>query len=95
MGFSVQTFDLSVELLNRMLSDQDGRCGWFKVPLTLTRKSGPTQVSLDRADNDRGYTADNVLLVCKAANLARNSDSEVEFEVFVDTLVDSIKLRRI
>ena len=33
----------------------------------------PSGYSIDRIDNTKGYTVDNIQLVCYSANLARNS----------------------
>ena len=40
-------------------------------------------VTLDRINNARGYTKDNVVLVCKAANQARGSSTPDEFASFI------------
>lgn len=84
------TSDLTADLLFERYRTQEGRCAWFGVPLTLELGSGLTQVSLDRLDNGRGYLADNVALVCRAANLARNNASMEEFEIFVGMLGTSL-----
>ena len=36
------------------------------------KDKNPYQASLDRIDNDRGYTKDNVRFVCYMFNIARN-----------------------
>jgi hypothetical protein len=78
--------DLTAEHLHVLFEQQNGKCAWFRVALR-TEMGGsfhhPNQVSLDRIDVQRGYTKDNVLLVCQAANLAR-CDAPIEvFEDFV------------
>lgn len=79
-------FDLTPEFLRSLFERQGGRCAWLRVELRTTLGGSfrhPNQVSLDRIDVQAGYTQDNVMLVCQAANLAR-CDAPVEvFEDFV------------
>lgn len=79
-------FDLTPDFLRGLFERQGGRCAWLRVELRTTLGGSfhhPNQVSLDRIDVQAGYTQDNVMLVCQAANLAR-CDAPVEvFEDFV------------
>lgn len=51
---------------------QDGRCAVSGLPMTWYRgKALPTSVSIDRIDNARGYSRDNVRLICYAINTFR------------------------
>jgi hypothetical protein len=45
------------------------------------RKTIPTNVSIDRIDNSKWYTLDNVQLVCLIVNIARNN---LEIDEYVD-----------
>jgi hypothetical protein len=70
---------LTVDEILEMYQKQNGLCYWYKVPLiqSLTKKH-PQQPSLDRLDRTKGYTKDNVVLACYAANMGRNdTDTEV------------------
>jgi hypothetical protein len=88
-----EAYDLTPEYLQGLYDQQDGRCAWLGIPLR-TELGGsfrhPNQVSLDRVDGRKGYTRDNVLLVCQAANLAR---CDAPMEVFEDFIL-SIKRAR-
>ena len=78
-------FDLTPDFLEEMFSKQGGRCAWTGVTLTTEVNSDRLRIAtLDRLDNSRGYTKDNVVLVCKAANQARGDASPEEFVRFID-----------
>lgn len=62
----------------RMWESQGGKCFWFGVPMNKTPRSH-WKVSLDRLDNNKGYTPDNVVLCTWMANRARNAMSVEEF----------------
>lgn len=83
--------NLTLSFLRHLLRKQNGRCFWFGVVLSMCPVDNPlSKVSIDRLDNGGGYTKDNVVLSCQAANFARNSYSVGEFRA----LIASIELRR-
>lgn len=70
------TFSLTLQDIHAMWREQDGRCYWFGVQLDQNVPSrDPFLPSLDRRDNHRGYTRDNVVLACWAANMAKQNTS--------------------
>ena len=87
-------FDITKETLRTLVTQQGGCCYWFGVSFTYEIGSGLSLVSIDRLNNEMGYTSDNVVLVCDAANIARRDYSEDEFRRFVCTLTDSLIRRR-
>ena len=79
-----ETYDLTVEMIEMMFEKQQGRCAWFGVEMTTdVGTADPRLVTLDRIDCGRGYTSDNVMLVCKAANQARGDIPSPDFSKFV------------
>lgn len=68
-------FELRLEELSRMWADQQGLCALSGVALDKY----PRTWSLDRIDNNVGYTKDNVHLVHKRVNMARGSLSISDF----------------
>lgn len=71
---------LTIENLKSLWDKQNGICAitGLKMILPETTAStnvGPKCVSIDRIDNTKGYTFENIQLVCYSANLARNSFS--------------------
>lgn len=62
-------FKLSQKVIITLWRKQDGKCYWFKTPLTTKFAAHETScVSIDRLDNKKGYTPDNVVLSSRAAN---------------------------
>lgn len=81
--------DLDREFLYQLYVEQDGRCGWTGVRLSLEEMGKPWSVSLDRLDCDRGYVKGNVMLTSRAANLARNNSTTAEMEAFVQMIKEA------
>ena len=91
-------FNLSPKFLSELWSRQEGKCAYsglkMRLPLThsearwSTKKSTPFICSLDRLDNSKGYTKDNIQLVCLALNYARSRWSKKVFKLFLKKLVN-------
>ena len=60
---------------------QGGKCALTGWSMTMTRRVGivRTNASIDRIDSLKGYTLDNIQLVCVAANKAKFDLSHDEF----------------
>jgi hypothetical protein len=78
---------LSINEILEIYKKQNGLCYWFKIPLlpSLTKKH-PQQPSIDRLDRLKGYTKDNVVLSCYAANIGRNETDVDIWENFISLL---------
>lgn len=71
---------ISPEDILALYEKQNGLCYWFGLPIVLTGETKhPQKPSVDRLISTSGYTKDNIVLCCLAANLGRNSAS---FELF-------------
>lgn len=66
---------VSYEQLLELYNKQGGLCALSKVPMTHLKGSGniPTNISLDRIDNNKDYSVDNVQLVCVQANIMKHA----------------------
>lgn len=75
-GLSV---DITKEYLHELWDKQKGRCAMSNIQMTYISNCGriPTNVSVDRIDSSKGYTKDNVQLVCMAINQMK-SDLDVQ-----------------
>ena len=58
-GRDLQESEISVEYLIDLWEKQRGRCYYLNIPMST---EGDWQVSLERIDNSKGYTKDNVAL---------------------------------
>lgn len=82
--------DITKEFLKELFEKQNGLCYWFGIPLVPTAENRhPQKPSLDRVDGSKGYTQDNVVLACHAANMGRNSSTFQQFTDFVAVLKSS------
>ena len=57
---------LTEEQVKEMFKKQGGLCHCYKSPLKFTR--GCDKMSIERLDNNKGYTRENCVLVCQLAN---------------------------
>lgn len=79
--------NLTRDYLLDLFRYQDGKCVYFNIPM-LTESDGMhlQAVSIDRIDCIRGYVQGNVVLACRAANLARGAASTDEMFVLVEMI---------
>lgn len=77
--------NITLEFLLELWNKQNGCCLLTGIPFTLlvsgefNRRYSPFNPSLDRIDCYKGYTKDNVRLVCTMINLAMNQFGEETF----------------
>lgn len=79
--------ELDFEFLFNMYETQGGKCQLTQLPFTTFASSGtgatgynPYNISIDRIDNKKGYTKDNVRLVLVCVNIAINAFGADHFE---------------
>mgnify|MGYP000005459383 FL=1 len=65
-----QECTITLDYLRELWCKQNGLCAISNLPMTYIFNNGriPTNVSVDRIDSKKGYTRDNVQLVCMAIN---------------------------
>lgn len=74
-------FNLTKEFLWDLFIKQERKCALSGVEIFFAGADNPseTTASLDRKDNDKPYTEDNVWWVHKSVNIARNNMTIIEF----------------
>lgn len=83
-------FDLDVDFLVNLWVSQLGRCALSNIALSLEDDARVFEkVSVDRIDSSKGYTSDNVQLVSRTVNLAKNTMSDADVAEFLDILCES------
>lgn len=71
---------------------QQGRCALSGVEMTWRKgRILPTSISLDRVDGQKGYTVDNVRLVCYSVNALRHIGSDEEMLAMAEAIVSHMK----
>jgi hypothetical protein len=91
-------FNVDIEYLQRVLESQNYKCALtgsdLLCPKTYNEKremtSNPYLLSLDRIDNDLGYTEGNVQFVCVWANKARGSYKNEIFKEIINNLTRQV-----
>lgn len=74
-------FTITTELINELLIKQNHKCYWTKLPLNNKWKKARDAYapSLDRLDNSKGYTPDNICITTWVVNRMRGNLSVEEF----------------
>lgn len=77
-----RVFDITKEDLMELWNKQEGKCAISKLPMTYTIDNGrnPYNVSVDQINPSKGYTKDNVQLVCMSVNQLK-SDFDMEIVI--------------
>lgn len=90
------SYDIDSKYLQALWIQQDGKCPITKQKLELRthsykNKSHPYSASLDRIDNDKGYTKGNVRFVALIFNYARNTFEDQDVIDFCHKVVKNIE----
>ena len=68
--------DIDHIYLEQLFSKQNGKCYWFGTPIdpqNIFVARHPLAPSVDRLDDSKGYTKDNVVITTRFTNFGRNS----------------------
>lgn len=90
-------YELDIDFLKELYNKQDGKCAISGLPLTYekskTGKGGiiPTNMSLDRIDNSKGYRRDNVQLLCTIINVMKHTSTEDELLIYCNAIIKNNK----
>lgn len=86
--------DIDIPFLTSLLEESNYKCAVSGQDMTLLslnrKKANPFRVSLDRIDSSKGYTKENVRLVCWAVNQMKADRTEEEFAFWITTLYKAI-----
>lgn len=86
--------DIDNDFLTQLLTKSDYKCAVTGLEMNLIstgrKKANPFKCSLDRIDSDKGYTKDNVRLVCWAVNQMKAERTDTELKFWVETLYKAI-----
>lgn len=83
-------FNLTTKFLEKLFQEQQCKCALTGIEMTLnsiySKEKSLFHASLDRLDNSKGYTQDNVQFVCLGINYMRNSVSLNHVKEFLSSL---------
>lgn len=90
--------DIDIEFLIELWDKYDGKCCLTGIPFNLSveaRKIGytydPYSPSIDKINPFKGYTKDNVRLVCTSINLGMNQFGQENFEFIIKNYLKTTK----
>ena len=78
-------FELTDEMIERKLMEQDYKCYITNVPLAMDTKKY-NSFSLDRKDSRLGYTDENTIIVTKFINWCKN---DLDLDVFISLMKEA------
>ncbi len=84
------SLDITPEYIEK-ITPASGKCPVIELPFTFGTGK-PTDWSVDRANNDRGYVRGNILIISQAANAAKGSKSLEEIVLLAsqDDAIDGL-----
>jgi hypothetical protein len=78
--YNIYQNDFDSKYIKELYNNQNKKCYWFDIEITPSKiPRHPFKPSIDRLDNNKGYTKDNIVLCSLMANFARNSLQEEEW----------------
>lgn len=77
-------FNITINDLIDLYKQQDGLCVLTKEKMTHIRGKGriPTNISVDRIDNKKGYNKDNIRLICICVNKMKQEMTDEELVIW-------------
>ena len=73
-------WDITIEEIDTMYQEQDGLCAYSGLPIGWSSERWDHTASIDRIDNNNGYSMDNIQLVHKKVNMMRGTLGDEEFK---------------
>lgn len=89
-------FDLTKEWIIQQLETQNHLCALTQLPFLFEETENqlnPYAPSLDRIDPNKGYTQDNVRIVCSIINLSLNEFGEETFKKICESYLSNLSDR--
>lgn len=80
-------WELSLEQFEKIVSSNCQSCGIAPSQLHRIKEYSFRYTGIDRKDNSKGYTLDNVRPFCHTCNMAKYRSSDAEFEFWIERLI--------
>ncbi|MED5076394.1 hypothetical protein P9851_03575 [Geobacillus stearothermophilus] len=90
---SLETNDLE-KLIKHFYAVQKGKCFYTGIQMEIPQQehdNNDYSVSIDRLDNTKGYTPDNIVLCCNIVNRMKNALSYEKFIELCDKIAEEHK----
>lgn len=70
-----------------MWESQTGKCALSGILMIWGTRVSPISISMDRIDSTKGYSIDNLRLICQAFNMFRGQMSDDEMDAMIDARI--------
>ena len=90
----VKNFSCTPEDIERIFNEQEGKSKWLRIPLDpmdVFRTHYPLSPSLDRLDNEKDYTLDNICISTRFENYGFNKSSDDIKSECIEKIVSALK----
>lgn len=90
----VKTFTCTPEDIEKIFKQQEGKSKWLGIPLDpmdVYRTHYPLSPSLDRLDNNKDYTPDNICISTRFENYGFNKSTDDIKSECVTKIIESLK----
>lgn len=84
-------FEITLEDLENLLISQNGVCYYTGLPFINDYSKGRS-ISIDRIDSSKGYTKDNIRLICSLVNTMKSDRTEESFLDCIKCVYEYMKL---
>ena len=85
--------DISTDMILDLYNRTDGRCYFTNIKMACYKHSC-FSISIDRMDNTKGHTIDNVRLVLKSINRAKRDYDDENFSSWLDDIRESYQRKQ-
>lgn len=84
-------FNLDIDFLLQLYKDQKGLCALSKIKMKTLLYVGHDNYncSIDRIDNNKGYTKDNIRLVCSIVNKMKLNMTDSELFLICSNIINN------
>lgn len=87
---------INVKFIKELLIKQNNKCYWFNTILEIDSIEGsrnPAKLTIDRLDCSKGYSKDNVVLTCYAANCGRGDCPIETWEIIINNIKNGLNTK--
>ena len=82
-----QEFQIDEGWIHMKIREQNNKCFWFNNEFIFEfNERHPLKPSLDRLDRSKGYTRENTVVACYAANFGRNETGVILWQDFIQSI---------
>ena len=93
---SSEEYIIDLKFIKQLFKKQNGKCYWYNIELEIDSIEGsrnPSKLTIDRLDCTKGYTKENVVLACYAANCGRADCSVESWKSIINNIKDGLNTK--